>query len=731
MNTSTRLDVHSNNTGRALLPRLPAQSRQRFRFTVCTGVALVFSLLPTSHGGDEVHRKLQRGDLHAERTTQSDESAAPIWPADAKLVPANLGYVGTALWVKLHWNPPEAGFGASEIVAYQIFQNGEAITTEWEGNTGDLWWDWVDGISEGETYTWTVEAQNDAGVWSGDGPSVTLKVEVDVPPKWPDDAELTIGSLDSSSLTLIWPDVEHHLLVYRYEISIYRDDELMISLSVETPDEVRPPETSVTVEGLSAGQSYRFEVEAADYMNQKTGDPLIMETNLCPPDGDPFWQDSPELIAEAVGARELKVSWPPVENEERLGSYRLYVDAEAFPWTTLSRQDGVPPATSIRVWGLCPANVYSFRVEAWNVCGDLTGQSPEYAFATDGFGAGPTMEIERIGGGTGESFEVRLEWETLPGGNYVLQESEDLDHWTKIGTFSASGTGEIHAHEAAISGGRGFFRVVPQGAAAACAGPSRMIRVEGGKIAVRDRFSLFSPLADDDLTDVDSFLIEKHPVTRELFRTVRDWAIGDEPEFSYGIISGVGCTNDHPITQVNLYDAIKWCNARSEMEGLTPVYYTESGDVYRTGVIDLMDLTINASADGYRLPTGAEWKFAASGGNLSEGYTFSGSDSVDDVAWHRGNSQDAECTYPWMGTTEGEGPWPVMKKAPNELGLFDMSGNVHEWVTDTDPEFPDDAFARGGSWFSHWLHARITGVFRCPPTTRNTWVGLRVVRNEP
>jgi formylglycine-generating enzyme required for sulfatase activity len=112
-----------------------------------------------------------------------------------------------------------------------------------------------------------------------------------------------------------------------------------------------------------------------------------------------------------------------------------------------------------------------------------------------------------------------------------------------------------------------------------------------------------------------------------------------------------------PVIEVTWYDAAAYCNWLSEKAGLTPCY-RGSGKT----------IQCDFAANGYRLPTEAEWEYAARGGTESQGYLYAGSDNPDEVAWYAANS--------------GGVMHPVGQKKPNELGLHDMSGNLYEWVWD-------------------------------------------------
>ncbi len=173
-----------------------------------------------------------------------------------------------------------------------------------------------------------------------------------------------------------------------------------------------------------------------------------------------------------------------------------------------------------------------------------------------------------------------------------------------------------------------------------------------------------------------------------------------------------------PVENVSWYEAIEFCNKKSQKDGLTPCYQINGTDVI-----------CNFSANGYRLPTEAEWEFAARGGNKGKSTIYSGSNDAEQTAWYTQNSKN---------TTH-----PVGKKNPNESGLYDMSGNVYEWTwtryhkypvePETNPVGPDKGshrMFRGGSWFSVAENLRVSFRNRDEADFRSNYLGFRLCRTK-
>lgn len=215
---------------------------------------------------------------------------------------------------------------------------------------------------------------------------------------------------------------------------------------------------------------------------------------------------------------------------------------------------------------------------------------------------------------------------------------------------------------------------------------------------------------------VKTFQIGRYEVTWGEWKAVRSEATARG--FDIGNV-GDGCGDDHPVHSVNWYDALKWCNLKSEIEGLNPVYMYDGG-IFKTGQ---GNPSWNTEADGYRLPDDAEWEFAARGGNKTNGFTYSGSNLIDPVGWYWNNSTGSLCNL-----SNERGSYPIGTKLPNELGLYDMSGNVSEYLWNFFPGNPNFKVVGGGSWNDNSSSCEVSLSLFTVPTSRHFDHGLRVAR---
>ena len=365
--------------------------------------------------------------------------------------------------------------------------------------------------------------------------------------------------------------------------------------------------------------------------------------------------------------------------------------------------------------------------EAADGDGDGMSAAREFLAGTNPTSAASTLTPSLVG--TAPASQVQ--WTASNGWTYQIGLSSDLGAtYTTLASVTGNGGQAAAALPASAAG---LIRIQTTPPVQAWDEPARatavvraMSLIPAGTFTMGESSSGANvEYPEHSVTITTPFQMDTYDVTVADWISVCTWAVANGYDLNPTPLFNVPA--NHPIQAVSWYDAVKWCNARSEMEGRVPCYYTDADgrDVYRTGQVDLLSANVNWQGNGYRLPTEAQWERAARGGLPHANFPWgdTGDASKYNVWQYWVDVLDYQApSFPWttpVGYFNGS-QTPAGPDMANGYGLYDMAGNVWQWCWDRFDSYgalpdydPTGAVAgdrrinRGGSWWNNIDDARL------------------------
>ena len=570
----------------------------------------------------------------------------------------------------------------------------------------------------------------------------------------PADVTELVAAAKDSSVVLTWKDAtDEDIFGYLVSWKAESTGRALVALEKDSLIAAKGQKGCV-VTGLTNGTKYTFTVKAMDTSGNTSGGVTVDATSVV--------VDSKETMKIALSVPEAK------SNTSVTVTVNITTAAEKIVDVVYKKDGGVNAATLLADADAKKAEQNSVDNKKWTfeiTAADETANGTYTVAALDSDGREETAQIAisnfdftapKVASGleaalSSDKTSVTLTWKD--------PDDKDFDH-VEICFVSNNGTSDseksetvevkkgVQTEDFAVDPSKAYYKYYivtvdtlgnkssgiskKVDVAAVSKIPEGFVKIPAASIAETESLSSDVFVSGRNL-EIASFYMSDHVVTRGEYKAVmgRDPSTARANDKDGNELTGDDNVKNNPVNYIRWYDALVYCNTLSIKEKLTPCYAIggktdpkDWGEVPTLNNGTWNAATCDFTADGYRLPTEAEWEWAARGG---KSYTYAGSDDIDEVAWYTGNTNDT-------GTRD------VKSKKANGYGLYDMSGNVWEWCWDWKGSISSDTASagpasgsgrclRGGSWNFNAFLARVANRYGNDPNYRYDDFGFRLVRS--